>query len=412
MTENTGTSLMYLDVLAATVALAPGTKNNRYRGMRNFIGHEMGIAPSSVDLARVDVELVRERLTVVNVIAYLNTLKGRGKKHAELTEARQSLLMLGRLMAEHHYMSPENAHRLRYVKLPTVEAGHRTTTRLDKAQIRQLFTLYPITTELRPVKRARNWLMIVLMLLCGLRAGELLKMRWGDIHEIDGYPVLNVHGKYSKLRVVKLPTQVRHALDAWRTLHPVPEPDKFVFISFSGAASYSSPTYIPLQRHAVINLAVEEAAYITQLPRITPHDLRRTFARNAYLAGASMDLIRQTLGHDSIIMTEHYIKPPLELNRAATDIWADAVTQMLPDGLNADEQSIVVPTPENVQAAGLTRQQAAEYLGISVSKWDRERKKYGVRPWKRITGATKSFEVFRQEDVDVLKVSMSKKGIT
>lgn len=412
MTENTVAASIYLDVLAVTAVLAPGTKNNRYRGMRNFIGHETGIAPSSVDLARVNVELAQERLTVVNVTAYLNTLKRQGKKHAELAEARQSLLMLGRLMAEHGYISPENAHRLRYVKLPSVEAGHRTSTRLDKNQIRQLFTLYPITTELRPVKRARNWLMILLMLLCGLRAGELLKMRWGDIHEIDGYSVLNVHGKYSKLRIVKLPTQVRLAFDVWRAIHPVSEPDKFVFLSLRSSGLRTSLTYVPLSRQQVINTAVEEAARIAQLPRITPHDLRRTFAHNAYLAGASMDLIRQTLGHDSITMTEHYIKPPREFNRAATDIWADVVTQMLPDELSADEQSIIVPTPENVQAAGLTRQQAAEYLGISVSKWDRARKKYGVQPWKKITGATKSFEVFRQEDVDVLKVSMSKKGIT
>lgn len=410
MTDST--TKTYFNVLTATTALAPGTKNNRYRGIRNFVGYLTGVAPSTIDLSDLDVELIREHLTIVKVIAYLNILKVRGKKFAEIAEARYSLIMLGRLMAEHGFIDVQTPHRLRQIKLPTVEAGRRTSTRLDKVQIRHLFAVYPTTPEIFPIRRTRNWAMILLMLLCGLRAGELSKIRWGDLREVDGYATLTVHGKYSKLRVVKLPERVIQALNVWRALHPVPKSDIFVFVSLQGSTSHTPLSYAPLRGQHVISSAVEEAARIAQLPHLTPHDLRRTFARNAYLAGASIELIRQTLGHNSATMTEHYIKPPIEFDRSATDIWSDMVGRLLPDAEIAEELSIIVPnSSENAEKLGMTRQEAADYLRLSVTKWDRIRKKYGIHPWKTISGMTKPFNVFHLADVESLQTVLTiKKG--
>jgi len=67
---------------------------------------------------------------------------------------------------------------------------------------------------------------------------------------------------------------------------------------------------------------VLKAAKLAGLPRITPHDLRRSFARGAYEAGVSFELIRQALGHSNIATTERYVNSALELDHAATDIWA------------------------------------------------------------------------------------------
>jgi integrase len=58
------------------------------------------------------------------------------------------------------------------------------------------------------------------------------------------------------------------------------------------------------------------------LPPVSPHDLRRSFARGAYEAGVSFELIRQALGHSNIATTERYVNSVLELDNAATDIWS------------------------------------------------------------------------------------------
>ena len=46
------------------------------------------------------------------------------------------------------------------------------------------------------------------------------------------------------------------------------------------------------------------------LGKITPHDLRRTFAKLAYLGRAPLELIQLSLGHASIQTTERALAGP------------------------------------------------------------------------------------------------------
>lgn len=69
---------------------------------------------------------------------------------------------------------------------------------------------------------------------------------------------------------------------------------------------------------------MKQAGKKAGLSDVSPHDLRRSFARGAYEAKAPMELIRQVLGHSNLATTERYINAVLELDRAATDIWAAA----------------------------------------------------------------------------------------
>jgi integrase/recombinase XerC len=74
-------------------------------------------------------------------------------------------------------------------------------------------------------------------------------------------------------------------------------------------------------------MVVQQSAKLAGLPKVSPHDLRRSFARGAYEAGVSFELIRQTLGHSNIATTERYVNSVLELDRAATDIWANLLEE-------------------------------------------------------------------------------------
>jgi len=40
---------------------------------------------------------------------------------------------------------------------------------------------------------------------------------------------------------------------------------------------------------------------------VTPHDLRRSYARNLFLAGIPTEVIRQNLGHADVKTTQDYI---------------------------------------------------------------------------------------------------------
>jgi site-specific recombinase XerD len=56
------------------------------------------------------------------------------------------------------------------------------------------------------------------------------------------------------------------------------------------------------------------------VPKLAPHDLRRTFAKLAHTAGAPVEQIQQSLGHASIATTERYLGVELNLKVAPSDL--------------------------------------------------------------------------------------------
>ncbi|HLY26852.1 MAG TPA: site-specific integrase, partial [Aggregatilineales bacterium] len=157
---------------------------------------------------------------------------------------------------------------------------------------------------------------------CGLRRDEIATATWGDLGRQGGNLILRVHGKGEKLRTVKLPDMVLQAIERWKPHHPNPAPDRPIFTRIYKGGRVSSEAITD----KAIWLFVIKAAQAAGLPRITPHDLRRSFARGAYEAGVSFELIRQSLGHSNIATTERYVNSVLELDRAATDIWAGTLS--------------------------------------------------------------------------------------
>jgi len=156
------------------------------------------------------------------------------------------------------------------------------------------------------------------MVTCGMRRDEIVTATWGDLSRQGRNAVLRVHGKGEKLRTVKLPDMAVQAIEAWKIHHPNPDGNRPLFTRIWKGGTVTSDAITD----KAIWLFVIKAAKLAGLPRITPHDLRRSFARGAYEAGVSFELIRQALGHSNIATTERYVNSVLELDHAATDIWA------------------------------------------------------------------------------------------
>jgi integrase len=159
------------------------------------------------------------------------------------------------------------------------------------------------------------------MVTCGLRRDEVAAACWADLARQGRNQILRVHGKGEKMRVVKLPDMALVVLEAWRAYHPLPEGKRPLFTRIwkGGTVTTSGIT------DKAVWIVVQQAAKAAGLQKVSPHDLRRSFARGAYEAGVSFELIRQALGHSSIATTERYVNSVLELDRAATDIWANSL---------------------------------------------------------------------------------------
>jgi len=299
---------MYVDVSSALRGMSLHTQRAYQRWIRTFTGVE--------DLSRLLPSVVWDTLNVADLKLFLGRLKAKGLGKQSLGQAKAGICFLAQFLADAGHLSHEVPAVLARIKVPRCEAGMRAGNWLSVAEIRAL--LDAAGSAEHPAMAARNTAIIALMVICGLRREEVATARWDDLIKQGAFQVLRVHGKGQKIRHVKLPEMLIDALNLWRAVRQPESASQHMFGTVRSSASSA------LSSKAIWAL-VRETGKRAGIPRISPHDLRRSFARGAYEAGVSLELIRQTLGHANISTTEHYINAQLVVDVAATDLFAAVV---------------------------------------------------------------------------------------
>ncbi len=151
----------------------------------------------------------------------------------------------------------------------------------------------------------RNKVLIIVLYRCGLRVSEVLGIRSSDYNQTDG--TLRVIGKGNKMRVVGLDSQTCMNLDLWMLkrkelgINGVGNPPIFCGIS---KQNYGQPIQTVYVRNLLKRLA--EKAGIEK--RVTPHQLRHTFAHDLLNEGIGLQHIQISLGHSAIATTSKYLQ--------------------------------------------------------------------------------------------------------
>lgn len=149
------------------------------------------------------------------------------------------------------------------------------------------------TAEWGISRRRDIWLLLYLLLMTGLRSNEARSLRWRDLDLDAGELIV-------RKEVAKNRREARLPLNTWLvnelTSRPQ-DPNRYVFEA-SCAEGYLSNLHWPLKElHAKSRL------------RITPHDLRRSFATYLDLVGAPFGATKQLLNHSSSSdVTARYIQ--------------------------------------------------------------------------------------------------------
>jgi integrase/recombinase XerD len=138
---------------------------------------------------------------------------------------------------------------------------------------------------------------VVVLFTTGVRIGELLDLRLGDIHVRDG--MIHVRGKGSRERRVFLPG--REALVLTRRFLAarcqIETTTDRLFVSAEGCP-------ITARRVRTLLSAMSGRAGITR--HVTPHMLRHTAATQLLEAGVDIRFVQRLLGHASIATTQIY----------------------------------------------------------------------------------------------------------
>jgi len=184
---------------------------------------------------------------------------------------------------------------------------------LDEDQVRKLFG----------AAHGRDYMVFRLLLLCGLRPGEVFTLRRNDFgpwglridESWDRTPSRSKTTKTGRQRIVPLPVIVRAELEQWIAGCVGLEPEALLF---------------PNRRHRIgchpsEQNIVKRAREKTGIKELTFRICRRTFAT---LFRGDVKDIQAILGHTTPMMTlEHYRQPIPERQQAAVDELADRLKE-------------------------------------------------------------------------------------
>ena len=133
------------------------------------------------------------------------------------------------------------------------------------------------------------------MLYAGLRLNEVRTLPWTDFSPDGAW--LTFEGKGRKTRTLPLHPKARSALERWRRA------------TVSGLYVFPSPQGEdrPLSK-SHINKRFRELREEAQVPSLTPHVLRHSFATRLMESGADLRTVQEALGHASPKTTAVYTR--------------------------------------------------------------------------------------------------------
>ena len=156
----------------------------------------------------------------------------------------------------------------------------------------------------------------LLALLCGggLRRAEVAALTFADWNT-DACEVKFI-GKGNKERIVPLPEGTCRALKAWLLVRGTGEPEAPLLCPVTKGGKIEPR---PMTTQAIWK-GLQTRALKAGVPRLSPHDFRRTFVGDLLEAGADLSTVSKLAGHADTKTTAGYDRRPAEARRKAVGL--------------------------------------------------------------------------------------------
>jgi integrase len=252
----------------------------------------------------------RPPLTSAFVIAYRRELLDAGKSASTINVHLAAVKALVRRAAEQGLLPPGEL--AVFEQIPSVPVrGRRQGNWLTREQARELLEL----PDRETLKGKRDYALLAVLLGCALRRTELVsEVRIETLEQRENrWVLIDIVGKGSRVRTVAVPRWVKAALDAWIASAGIREGAVFRAVRKNGKVWGGG-----LTAGAALQV-VRSYAERLGVPRLAPHDLRRTCAKLCRRSGGDLEQIKFLLGHESIQTTERYLGSEQEIAVAVND---------------------------------------------------------------------------------------------
>jgi len=168
--------------------------------------------------------------------------------------------------------------------------------------------------DCRRLKGKRDRALLAPMLACGLRRHEVVALTLDHLQQREEHwAIVDLMGKGGHVRTVPVPDWVQHELDVWLAAAAIDRGRLFRRVTKTGTTWGEGVT-----EKAVWHI-VKEAARGVGVPKLAPHDLRRTCARLCHASGGELEQIQFLLGHISVQTTERYLGCKQRIRSAVND---------------------------------------------------------------------------------------------
>jgi site-specific recombinase XerD len=240
---------------------------------------------------------------------FLAELQKRGLAASSINLKLTAVRRLAAEASDNGLLAPELAAGIGRVK-GVHAAGRRTGQWLTRAQTVELLAIPAAATN----RGKRDRVVLALLVGCGLRRSELVRLRFEDVRQRDGrWVILNLKGKGNRVRTVPMPSWAKVVLDDWLVASGLSTGPVLRAVNKS---DHVLPAVV-ISPQSVLNIV---KGYGVDLGfNLTPHDLRRTFAKLAHVGHAALEQIQLSLGHASILTTERYLGVRQDLADAPCD---------------------------------------------------------------------------------------------
>lgn len=235
-------------------------------------------------------------VTEVDLVAYVNELRGRDLAPASVARSLVPVRSLHRFLADEGHAASDPGADL---ELPRVPRG--VPKALTEAEVMRLLESPEGDAPL--VRRDRAILEVLYG--TGLRVSELVGLSLGDLDLDDA--LIRAFGKGSKERIVPVGNHARRALVSWLAPGGRPEvvPPQWarrgdaeaIFLNARGGRLSRQGAWEVLRRHG---------ARVGLAGKLSPHVLRHSCATHMLDHGADIRAVQELLGHASISTTQLY----------------------------------------------------------------------------------------------------------
>jgi site-specific recombinase XerD len=240
------------------------------------------------------------------VHAHVTYLKRNGVPASSINQRLAAIRKLALELADNKWIDESTAQSIKRIKNEK-RRGQKLGNWLTQDQARAMLDAPNPAT----LKGKRDRAILSVMLGCGLRRQEVadLTVDHLQVRELR-WVILDLEGKHERVRTVPMAEWVKGAVNIWMLAAGINT--GWLFLPMRKGDRLQPG---PMSTQAVWSVVQQYA----QVPDLAPHDLRRTFAKLAHQAGAPIEQIQLSLGHQNIATTERYLGVRQDLRQAPSD---------------------------------------------------------------------------------------------